>query len=176
LRIVVSVVAEEFGALARTLADQLEQAGHDVLILPGDHAGEVPLTDRVTYIDSAGALVCVVGERCGAFPAAREVAALGDVAYQYNFRSDTGSVETSYLHWDLLLACQDNVPVLILRPGAGCPPDTRNPERSDRQADQRSFRHWLRLVELPEVTGFDPATLAAAAMAVLTPTPAVAAE
>ncbi len=164
MRVFLTAIEAEFGTLSRSLGHTLGSAGHTVVCLDRDPAFAVALTERAEVIATTDLVVCVVGDRCGPFPGDRQVAALGDVAYQYNYRADTGQRETSFLHWDLLLACQRGLPAIIVMPDAACPRDRRNPERGDRQTDQRAFRRWLAELDLPVVKG---ATVEALAVGLL---------
>jgi Domain of unknown function (DUF4062) len=139
VHIYISSVAAELGSYRAKIAESLRAQGYVV-----DVAGPEPrLRNLAQAIGQSDIVVALIGERCGAFPDFEQVDQFGDVAYQHNFCTDTGSREASFTQWELLLACQLDVSVIAIDFTASVPRDTPNPERGDRQTDQAAFRHWV---------------------------------
>ena len=161
LRVFVSAVSDELESYRRKVVDVLHRKQLEVRDQEHFSQGPATLIERLRdYIQQCDVLIALVGERCGAFPADKEAAALGSVPVFDEYCAATRQASASYTQWEFFLAQQQGKQIYVFITDKGFVPDAPNPENADRYALQQAYREWIKqsgkhydkLTDLPTLT------------------------
>ncbi len=144
-RVFVSAVSKELGSYREEVARVLRRKELEVRDQEHLRQGPATLLEQLRdYVEGCDAVVLLVGERCGAFPTAEHVAALGPVVAFDRYRERTGAAVASYTQWEYLFAQHYGKPFYVWLTGDGFSPDEPNPETAEHKACQAAFREWVK--------------------------------
>jgi hypothetical protein len=151
LRIFISAVTSEFGKARDAVASDLRARGHEVTIqsdFKQSPDSETLLGNLSNYIRDCHAVVCIVGERCGACPPPRAAERLKGVL-------PDGIKEASYTQWEFFLARHFKRRPYLYIAADGYKPD-RDTAVGDRADLQNTYLQFLK-ADGAHYTGFsDP--------------------
>lgn len=144
-RVFVSAVSKELGSYREEVARVLRRKELEVRDQEHFRQGPATLLEQLRdYVEGCDAVVLLVGDRCGAFPTAEHVAALGPVAAFDRYRERTGAAVASYTQWEYLFAQHFGKPYYVWLTGDGFSPDEPNSETAEHKACQAAFREWVK--------------------------------
>ena len=143
-RVFISAVTRELGSCRTEIARVLRRKELEVREQEHFRQGPATLLDQLrAYIEQCDAVILLVGERCGAFPADEHASALGTVPSFEDYRRSTGQARASYTQWEYFLARHYGKKTYVFLTATGFKPDEANPEGADLQACQAAYREWV---------------------------------
>lgn len=143
-RVFISAVSRELGAYRAEAARALQRKGIEVR----DHeffrqSGGTLLAHLRNHIEECDAVVLLVGEQCGSFPAGDPEGLATSPAFD-EYRAATEQAPASYTHWEFLLARDLGKPTYVFFTAEGFTPDEPNVEPPHLRDRHQKFRDWAR--------------------------------
>jgi hypothetical protein len=160
MKIFLSAVSKELGHCREELTRPLLRQKHEVRVQEYFRPGTATLLEMLRdYIRECDRVICLVGERCGAFPTDDEVKALSSCAEFARYCAATGQTRASYTQWEFFFAREFGIPIQFFFTGDKFKPDEANSEAAALHACQQAYRDWIKRLGLARTPMITPEKL-----------------